>query len=112
MLKRFAASIAPVLYSITQGSLTLAEEQSSSVTAYRDAMHRNANIKLTQQSGGQSAESATASRKETRVCQDPLDARVIACNIDGAWWDPGRKCYISLASPQPDLSHHGLRTQR
>ena len=105
MLKRILIGICVATLLSTNSKIAIAEDARPTVATYDDSGRRESTVTLVLQSR-KKEESTTSSSEKARVCQDPLDGRVIACNLDGAWWDARRKCYVSLASPQPDLSHY------
>lgn len=109
MLKRLLTGLFIALQSASIGLPAQAEESKSPILVFDDGIDYSATVELSLSKTTERTKSASAPPKKARVCQDPLDGRIIACNLGGVWWDTGRQCYVSLASPQPDFSHCAWR---
>lgn len=108
MLKRFTLGMLLALYFTSLATPSQAEDQKSPVSAFQDTLD-SALLELSARGNKEQPKDTPKPHKQARVCRDPLDGRVIACNLDGSWWDAGRECYVSLVSPQPDFSHSAWR---
>lgn len=51
--------------------------------------------------GGNGGQTGSGSSGGPQRCTEDPPGKVVPCRRGDAWWDQGRQCYVSLASPQP-----------